>query len=113
MGKFSRDKGKRFERACVIAAKAFGLDARRTAPNQASADAEESDVLIAGRKCECKHRENISKELWAWREGNAVVLLKRNNHEPLAVLSMVDYFALLLAADGKTAPADAQFVEVE
>jgi Holliday junction resolvase len=95
MGKMQREKGARFERAVVEAAKAYGLDARRTSMTQSGSDSEEADVLVAGKRVECKHRERLSIELWEWQEGVDFVVLKRNGKEPLAVLPMTKLFEML------------------
>lgn len=60
MSKMQRTKGKSFEREIVNLAKGVGLEAKRTAPMQAGYGAnDDSDVLIAGLKVECKHWATI------------------------------------------------------
>jgi hypothetical protein len=59
-GTSARRKGAQFERDIVIAAKARGLEARRTAINQTQdGSATFGDVAIAGLKVECKHHASI------------------------------------------------------
>ena len=96
MGKRSRDKGAGFERAVVTAAKAYGLDARRTAPNQTQdGDAVWGDVTINGLKVECRKRESIGGWVWEWLEGNDVLVLGRNRKPPLAVIPLAKMLDLL------------------
>ena len=56
MSKMQRTKGATWERDVVNFAKSFGLDARRTAPNQTQDGSDTfGDVTINGLKCELKH----------------------------------------------------------
>ena len=116
MGKFSRDKGRRWERDSVHIAQAYGLDATADGWKQCKdGDDTYSDVQIMGRRyfgdldegstlfgydhvtlrAECKHREDIPLKLWKWLEGHDVLLLKRNNKTPLAVMPYTEYLALI------------------
>ncbi len=106
MCKMSRTKGAQFERDIVNFAKAAGLEARRTAPNQTQDGSDEfGDVRIAGKKIECKHLASASKFLWTgsgirkagdwyWQTiaGHDAIIIKRTAqpgekaYEPLVIV---------------------------
>lgn len=101
----SRDKGARFEREVVNLAIAAGLPARRTAPNQTQdGDTEFADVRIADLRVECKHHESIGDYIWRWLASNNALIIRKNRREPLAVIPLSTYLALLRY----TIPDDAQ-----
>lgn len=101
MGKPSRDKGARFERECVNAARDKHLEARRTALSGALAH-EKGDVLIKPGFApdapvwpfECKRRADlpvIFREL-ANHKG---LLVREDGGECLAVIRYADLLELL------------------
>ena len=65
MGSPSRDKGFRFERELVNAAKALGLEAKRAygSDGRSLGHHEEVDCLIAGLKVQAKRKKSIPKYL--------------------------------------------------
>ncbi len=100
MGKFSRDKGARFERDIIMRAAEHGFDADHTALMQTiDGDQTYADVTMnvdgSQFRIECKHQESIPRKLWDWLDGNDAVMIKRNNHQPLAVISATMLFDLL------------------
>ena len=101
MGKASRDKGKRFERALASRFREYGYDARRTAQNCGkSGDA--ADVIgLPGIHCEAKHQERMNLYEWvaqavrdaeAGGKGNIpAVFHKKNNADILVTMRLEDF----------------------
>jgi hypothetical protein len=102
MGKMQRTKGAEWERTVVNTAKAFGLEARRTAPNQTQ-DGSDSfgDVTINGLKCECKHHADIPQ----WIEMVNCALLKTSFQPKKIVASWIaGHDALVIKQTRSCAP---------
>ena len=116
MGKMSRTKGATWEREVVNTAKAFGLDARRTAPNQTQDGSDTyGDVTIEGLKCECKHHAVVpqwvelvncallktifkpKREIGGWVADHDAVIIKRTGG-----------WAALVILEGMTAGMDVE-----
>lgn len=103
MGKMQRTKGATWERDVVNAARAMGLDARRTAPNQTQdGSTEYGDVTIEGKKCECKHHANIPQ----WRELVNAALLDHCGFKPGKIMAgwLRGHDALILKQTGGWCP---------
>jgi hypothetical protein len=102
MGKFSRDKGNRYERHVVNALKELGFDAKRV-PLSGAADGFPGDVIVqtAGGQMtfECKKRKDGFKQLYKWIDGNDGVVLSADNRESLVVMTFSDFCGLLLTAN--------------
>jgi hypothetical protein len=102
MGAMQRRKGANFEREIVNAALAFGLEARRTAPNQTQ-DGSESfgDVTIQSLKIECKHHKKIPH----WNEILAASLLDIK-FKPVGEIAqwLKGHDALIMKQTGLTVP---------
>lgn len=102
MSAMQRRKGADFEREVVNAAKALGLDARRTAPNQTQ-DGSTSfpDVMIAGLRVECKHHKDIPH----WQEIlSAALLVDRITPSGDIAKWLAGHDALVLKQTGQPVP---------
>jgi hypothetical protein len=115
MGKMSRTKGATWEREVVNTAKAFGLDARRTAPNQTQDGSDTyGDVTIEGLKCECKHHAVVpqwvelvncallemgfrpKKEITGWIADHYAVIIKRTGGwVPLVIIGKSGWYRVI------------------
>lgn len=104
MGKASRDKGKRFERALASRFREYGYDARRTA-QYCGNTGDASDVVgLPGIHVEAKHVEKMSLYEWmaqairdaeAGGKGNLpAVFHKKNNADILVTMRLEDWFHL-------------------
>lgn len=104
MGKASRDKGKRFERALASRFREYGYDARRTA-QYCGNTGDASDVVgLPGIHVEAKHVEQMRLYEWmaqairdaeAGGKGNLpAVFHKKNNADILVTMRLEDWFHL-------------------
>lgn len=104
MGKASREKGKRFERALASRFREYGYDARRTA-QYCGNTGDASDVVgLPGIHVEAKHVEKMSLYEWmaqAIRDAEAsgkgnlpAVFHKKNNADILVTMRLEDWFHL-------------------
>jgi len=104
MGKASRDKGKRFERALASRFREYGYDARRTA-QYCGNTGDASDVVgLPGIHCEAKHQEKMSLYTWmaqavrdaeAGGQGNIpAVFHKKNNADILVTMRLDDFMTI-------------------
>lgn len=91
MGKPSRDKGARFERAVVDAFRSYHFVAHRV-PLSGAADGFPGDVRVnvtwqpEPLRIECKKRADGFKEIYRWLGGNDVLVIAADHSEPLAVM---------------------------
>lgn len=109
MGKFSRDKGSRFERETVSIFRAYGLQADRI-PLSGAAEGFKGDVrLIDHNEChlrvECKKRASGQKQIREWIEDSDLLVLGADRQEALVVLRLKD-FCELQAEAGQVTPAE-------
>ena len=104
MGKASRDKGKRFERALASRFREYGYDARRTA-QYCGQSGDAADVVgLPGIHVEAKHVEAMRLYEWmaqAIRDAEAggkgalpAVFHKKNNADILVTMRLEDWFYL-------------------
>lgn len=98
MGKLQRQRGKQFEYRIVRLARKCGLSASRVVLSGAAR--EKGDVVIAGRRFECKYRSNGLTTLRKWvdkaiAQNLCGVILGGYRMEPLVVMPARDFFALL------------------
>lgn len=104
MGKASRDKGKRFERALASRFREYGYDARRTA-QYCGNTGDASDVVgLPGIHVEAKHVEKMSLYEWmaqairdaeAGGKGNLpAVFHKKNNADILVTMRFDDFMTV-------------------
>lgn len=98
MGKASRDKGLRFERALVNTCQEVGLAAERIPLSGAAGGSFCGDVSIPiqgqDRKIECKSRKAGFKQLYDWLPGNYALAVKHDRADTLVVLRLSDFLAL-------------------
>ena len=95
-GKASRTKGVAFERDCVNAMNAFGLDARRV-PLSGSMAGYPGDIVYKEQGiqkiAECKISKSKFKDLYDWLEKHPEVtrlIIRRNGKKALVVKSLED-----------------------
>lgn len=91
----SRQKGDRFERDCVNRFKELGLEAQRVPLSGAAGGLFSSDIVVNGRKVECKTRKRFIGQFLAWLQGNYALLVKEDRSETLVVLRLADFAALI------------------
>ena len=104
MGKASRDKGKRFERALASRFREYGYDARRTAQNCGKSGDAADVVGLPGIHVEAKHVEAMRLYEWmaqAIRDAAAggkgalpAVFHKKNNAGILVTMRFEDWMNL-------------------
>ena len=102
MGKFSKDKGARVERAIVNKLNAKGIAAKRVPLSGAMANYKNDVVLswLGGEvDGEIKARADGFKEITKWLKPVKVLFLKADRQEPLAVLRLSDFTNLLMLAN--------------
>lgn len=99
MGKFSRDKGARFEREIVHIFQACGIAAERVPLSGAARGKFSSDVSVplggADYRVEVKVRKNGFKMLYDWlyevegnQQANDALVIKSDREEPLLVVPL-------------------------
>ena len=101
MGKMSREKGKRFERALASRFREYGFDARRTA-QYCGKTGDASDVVgLPGVHVEAKHVEQMRLYEWiaqakrdaeAGGKGNLPVVFHKKNNAEILVSMELDVF---------------------
>ncbi|MFG1399866.1 hypothetical protein [Roseixanthobacter pseudopolyaromaticivorans] len=108
MGKKSRDKGARIERAIVKLLQDFGLCAERVPLSGQGAIARASDrfggdvhvpVLGQDERLEVKARATGFARIYAWLEGNYGLVIKADRKDPLIVLRLSDAARVLECAE--------------
>ena len=102
MGKFSREKGKRFEREVANMFKDWGYDAHRTAQFKGKTGQAGDVEGVPGIHIEAKHQEQM--RLYEWMEqanrdagsgrGLPVVVHKANNKPTLVTMRFEDWIQL-------------------
>ncbi|WP_298966206.1 hypothetical protein [uncultured Roseibium sp.] len=109
MGKFSRDKGARFERDVVNILRAHGLRADRV-PLSGAVDGFGKDVRLIDHNevaltVECKKRADGQKQIRKWIEEADLLVLGADRQEALVVLRLKD-FCELQAEAGQVLPTE-------
>lgn len=96
MGKPSRDKGLRVERELVNKLKESGVEAKRV-PLSGAAEGFKGDIQIGQFIAEVKARKDGAgfKVLEAWLGDNDFLFLKKNNMDPMVVLTWPMFIALM------------------
>ena len=95
----SKSKGSRFELFLSRELTANGIPSEKVPLSGSLGGRFSSDVVIGtcehplGR-IECKNRESLSKTLWEWLKGVDYLALKRNNYEPLIVMTLDEFIKL-------------------
>jgi len=87
-------KGERFEREIVQLAQSMGLTAHRI-PLSGSTWIK-GDVLIEGRKLECKKRASGFKQIRDWIQGFDGLIIGSDHEKPLVVVRLEEWLKLLL-----------------
>lgn len=91
----SAEKGSRFERACVDRLKELGLAAQRVPLSGAAGGEFSGDIIVEGRKVECKTRKRFIGQFLGWLQGNYALMVKEDRSETLVVMRLDDFAALL------------------
>lgn len=95
----SKRKGSGFEREVVAALLAAGITAERVPLSGAAGGSHTADVdcIVAGlpRKLECKRRRGGFKTLAGWLGQNYGLAIRDDRSEPLMVLRLSDFTALV------------------
>ena len=96
MGKFSRDKGAREERAIVNKHKDNGFHALRI-PLSGAARGFKGDVKIEGLTAECKERAGGFKTIYKWlsQDDTDLLTIKQTGKERLYVLPEALWFQII------------------
>lgn len=97
MGKFSRDKGAREERAFVDLWKAHGADCIRV-PLSGATDFQKGDVILHGLQGEVKVRGSGYKTIYAQLADNDFLAIRQNQHPRVYVLPEETMVKLMRAA---------------
>jgi hypothetical protein len=107
VGKASRDKGNRFERALVNRLRLVGHDAYRI-PLSGAQRGFNGDLVIRSLpdqpKLECKSRANGFQKLYQWLVGVKYLALKADREETLITMRYDDFLALLTSVAPKAKP---------
>lgn len=106
MGKFSRDKGSRIERAIVNAMQDNGLAAERVPLSGAAHGRFGGDISfpLIGRdmRVEVKGRAAGFKQLYRWLNGADVLMVRADRSETLVVLRLPLAMEVARRADGRS-----------
>jgi hypothetical protein len=99
-GRASKQKGYTFEVECVRAAQAVGLQAERAwgSNGQSKGWHHEVDVLVAGKKAQCKRRAKISP-VYTPNENVDVQLFRGNHGIAYACMPLSEWLKLLRGHD--------------
>ena len=104
MGKASRDKGSREERAIVNTWQEAGMAAERIPLSGAAGGSFKGDVTIPilgeDRTFEAKVRADGFKQLYSWLDDNFGLFVRSDRNPRLVVLREGDLIAILRNADG-------------
>lgn len=107
MSRFSRDKGKRFERQVAFMFRDHGYDAHRTAQFKGKTGAAGDVEGVSGIHIECKHQERMNLYDWmqqsvndasAEDKGNLPVVIHKANNKPVLVSMIFEDWLELYAA---------------
>lgn len=99
-----KDKGRRHENEVAKLLTENGIPAERIPLSGSFGGKYDCDVVIGTpespiARVECKHRENISKQLWEWLDGNDYLVVKRNNHKNLVVMDIEEFIRVKKQAE--------------
>lgn len=102
-GKYTRDRGARYEREVVNEAKAFGLDAKRV-PLSGAAEGFKGDVLIEANgvtyQCELKRRKKLSSYLTDYLADNDAVIVREDNGRSMVIMPLKGWLEQLGGSNG-------------
>jgi hypothetical protein len=103
MGKFSREKGMRYERHVVHRFQEAGFAAERIPLSGAAGGRFSGDVSVPvlgmDVTLECKKRANGFKELYGWLAEHHAVVVAADNKPDLICLKLSDYIRLAQIAE--------------
>lgn len=103
MGKFSRDKGNRVERAIVAAFQDYGFAAERVPLSGAARGRFGGDVSVpflgADRRVEVKSRANGFSRLYDWLGAHDYLIVKADRREPLLILPLKEAVRIAAIAE--------------
>jgi Holliday junction resolvase len=111
MGRRSRDKGARAERALVRLLQAAGFAAERVPLSGAAHGRFGGDVSVpllgVDRRVEVKARADGFRELYRWLDGADLLVVRADRSEPLVVLPLRFAIEIAVIAERMKEPADA------
>ena len=91
----SKNKGSRFEREIVHLAETFNLKAYRV-PLSGSCKGFKGDVMVAGRKMECKKRASGFIQIRKWLQPDFDgIIIGSDREPPLVILRLQDWLKCL------------------
>lgn len=116
VGKFSRDKGARIERAMVDLFKAAGFNAQRVPLSGAARGGFKGDVSIdpllgERRRLEVKGRASGFGQIYNWLSDNYALIVKADRAEPLVILPLKEALRVVRLAEQALALRLAQATE--
>jgi hypothetical protein len=97
----SRQKGDRFELACVNRLKELGLEAQRVPLSGAAGGLFSDDVIVAGRPIECKTRARAWGDLFGWLNPKhherppSALFIKADRTDTLVVMKLETFAEML------------------
>lgn len=105
MANYAKAKGRNLEHLIADTLTEAGIEAKRTPMSGALRNLGpelDGDVRIVatGELVECKFHANMKAQLWDWLEDNSYLAIKRNNKEPLMVMTL-DKFIQLYKRESK------------
>ncbi len=112
MGKFSRDKGNREERAIVSLHRMHGFESKRV-PLSGSAVGFKGDVMVHGLVGESKLRATAFKKIYEWLGDNDFLCLRADNSERLYIIREDRWIAMLKDHVRPRAPEDLEQIARE
>ena len=95
----AKDKGRTLENLVAKHLTDNGIPSERIPLSGSFGGKYNCDVVIGTpehplAKIECKFRQNISKQLWDWLDGNDYLVVKRNHHKPLVIMDLDQFDAI-------------------
>ena len=95
VGKFSRDKGSRFERSIVLMLRVLDPYCRRVPLSGGAGGEFSGDIILhlgdSRLKVEAKKRAKGFKQIYEWIEGNDALVIGADRREPLLVVRLKDW----------------------
>ena len=101
MGRQSRDKGARTERAIVHLLQSHGFAAEKVSRMYKPGEDISFPLLGIDRSVEVKCRGDGFKQLYEWLQGRNVLIVKADRREPLVIVPLSLAIEVALAAERK------------
>jgi len=101
MGRRSRDKGARVERAIVKILQDRGFAAEKVSRMYQPGEDISVPLLGFDKRVEVKARATGFTQLYGWLDNRDFLIIKQDRHEPLVVLRLRDAADIAKAVEGK------------